>query len=196
MKRTLVVVAAVVGFAAAASASTLNVFTTDASNVVTSTFTVGDTILLKVTGDAQGGANPGYAQAEAIWDGSLTTTVIDPITCNGSSLPGGPCTSAAQGSWYTNKGQMSLGSDGSALLINQTDPATGTQVDTSFITLVADAVGVSNVSWGGSYLVFFDISITNPNIQAHSFTIVPEPTTAVLIGLGLFGLALGGRRRA
>ena len=36
--------------------------------------------------------------------------------------------------------------------------------------------------------------ITNaPNVV---FTIVPEPTTAALLGFGLFGLALAGRRRA
>jgi len=54
------------------------------------------------------------------------------------------------------------------------------------------------VNWGGSQLDFFGIyqyPISSPD-TGTTFSIIPEPTTATLIGLGLFGLALGGRRRA
>jgi hypothetical protein len=193
MKRTLVVVAAVVGFATAASAASLSVFTTNSSNVAQNTFLVGDTILLKVTGDATTGASPGAAQVQLFWNSALTTTVVDPLGCNGANLP---CTTTAQGSWYADKGNMAL-NDGDAFAINQAGARTATNIDTSVIALIADAVGTTAINYGGSYLIFFDIYEANPNTPTgHSFTIIPEPTTAALIGLGLFGLALGGRRRA
>jgi hypothetical protein len=189
MKRTLVVVAAVVGFAAAASAGTLTVFTTDVSNVATNTFAVGDTILLKVTGDGQGNLTEGSLIGQLNWNGGITSEVT-----------------STQGVWLQDLGGMFL-TDGSALAFNQTGLLVNSGSATSIITLTATAAGVSTQTWGGTLLDFFGIyaydsgGISGPiTATGHSFTIsggvVPEPTTAGLVGLGLLGLVLSGRRRA
>ena len=77
MRRILGLLAAVVGLVTEANAATLTVFTTDTSNVVKNLFGPGETILLKVTGDTQGGTDNAI-EGRLVWDGALTTTVISP----------------------------------------------------------------------------------------------------------------------
>jgi len=185
MKRTLVVVAAVVGFATAAGAATLTAFTTNAANVVQNTFLVGETILLKVTGDA---------------------TVFTPDLAIQGGVTWNPAVAAqagatTQGSWLPAQGALPNGA-GFSYVFSQTSGAAQAPInaiDTSVVPLIATALGVSNVTMQvGSVLDFFGIYDSPPSsATVHSFTvIVPEPATAGLIGLGLLGLVLGGRRRA
>lgn len=203
MRRALGLVAAVLGLATTAvSAATLTVFTTDAANNVRALFLPGETILLKVTGDSQGGTDIGI-EGRLFWNGALTTTVVSPPGCNGSFAF--PCTTVSQGDWLPVKGSL-FPSDGSAFAFNQlSPPEDGPQpatnpIDTSVITLVATNAGVTSVTWGGTILDFFGIYVYNYGYPisvptGHSFSIIPEPGTAALVGLGLVGIALGRRRR-
>jgi len=189
MKRTLVVVAAVVGFAAAANAALLTVTSELSGGGAQNTFLVGDTIVLRIVGDPQGGVATGII-GNLTYNGAITDTIA------GNQAP----------TLFANAGAQTLG-DGLSVAFDSncgcgtgiTPP--GTQVST--LTLVATGPGTSSVGWGGfSGLYFFDISSSDPasNIpQAHSFTIngvIPEPATAALLGLGMLGLVFGGRRRA
>jgi len=63
------------------------------------------------------------------------------------------------------------------------------------VTLTATGIGTVNLNWStsGPALDFFGVTGGQP---AASFTITPEPGTALLVGLGLAGITFAGRRRA
>jgi len=90
--------------------------------------------------------------------------------------------------------------DGADTVINQfaiaaVDP--GTSISAT-ATLVAESPGTLALALGGqlSQPLQFNTGNTPPDTtSAPTVTIVPEPATAALLGLGLFALALGVRRR-
>ena len=74
-------------------------YTTDAANVARDTFSIGDTILLKVRRDSQGGSELAI-EGRLLWDAALTTTV-----------------GATQGNWLPVHGGL-FPADGSAFAFN------------------------------------------------------------------------------
>lgn len=185
MKRTLIAVAALVGLASAANAASVTVVANSASYVI------GDTITLTVTADTQGGSSL-LAFGRLLFD-----------TPTGDTAGGAPNQSAmlAFGSipWLT--GPLVCTSS-SCEMMNQISPITATPVGSTTpliatVSFLATSAGVTNVSWdtnqaGGFGLDFFGVT----NAPGTSYTVVPEPTTAALLGLGMLGLAVAGRRRA
>jgi hypothetical protein len=186
--RILAAVVATLGLASAASSATLTVVADQAQ------YTVGQTITLTVTGDTQAGTallafgrllfdNPAVA---AFATGTPSQT---PMLAFGS-IPwvDGPLVCAAA----------------SCEMMNQISPITATPANSSnlliaTVSFLATTPGVTNVNWdtnssGGFQLDFFGLT----NAAGTSFEVipVPEPTTAALLGLGLLGLTVAGRRRA
>src|SRR5262245_4728255 len=188
--RTFVVGAVMMGVATAVSAiGTLTVYTTDLSNVPKDTFLVGETFLLKVTGDGQG-SNPNEDSifGQLVYNGAITDTlsIFEPKYLQVSGNQTISCPEP-----------VFCPTDGSTITFSQVGSPVINQTGTSIITLLATEIGTSSVTWGGTLLDFFGIyaydaaGIHIPT--GHSFTIVPEPDTLALIGLGLLGLA-GWRR--
>jgi hypothetical protein len=191
MKRTLFIVAALVGFAAAASAAPSLVVTANAT-----TYTVGATITLTVTGDDDGVTDNGIF-GKLDYDGSK----VDNGTRAQTQLGG------SSGKWTT--GGLNA-SDSNAVGPNTASSYAFSQISLSYntatnlpgtlstVTLIAKAVGTVNVQWDSTnpnpslVLDFFGLT----NAPGTTFTIIPEPTTVALLGLGLMGLVLGGRRRS
>jgi hypothetical protein len=177
--------ALIVGFSTASSAATLSIGTDKL------TYTIGETITLTVTADDEGAFDYGIF-GRLLYSGAL----VDNGTRSQTKLLG-----EGGRTWYTHAlNQYDNGIDAFSYAFDQeipfvADTATNLPGTLSTVTLIAKALGVVAVNWdssGGPFsLEFFGLY----NAPGTSFTIVPEPTTVVLLGFGLLGLG-GWRRRS
>jgi hypothetical protein len=195
MKRTLITVAALVGLASVANAATITLSTDKNS------YNFGETITLTVT------ATNGSETDAGITGVVLFTTALINPTAGGAtqtqlvSLGGAVSwTLGALAAFCTD-------ASGSCRMFSQVSPVGAASVSSplspftlSTKTFIAGSTeGTVNFNWlvspqtpAAQRLDYFGVT----NAAGKSVVIVPEPTTAALLGLGLFGLAVAGRRRA
>ena len=157
------------------------------------TYAPGDTVTLTVTGDSQGASTTGIF-GRLLFDnpniGNLAATTATQTTLLAlGTIPWLVGTSTCNASTCDMFNQV--GAFGAT-------PAPASNLLVSTVSFIAGNAGTTaNVSWEtdpgtGFALDFFGIT----NSPGLTLTIIPEPTTAALLGLGLFGLAAAGRRRA
>jgi hypothetical protein len=187
MKRTLIAVMALVGLASAANATVSLVLAADHA-----TYNVGDTITLKATGTANASEVSTAVFGEMLLD-------------NPGALSGGAASQVALQSfggfvtWVVGTNPCTTSS---CTMMNQIGgvsdiPVSNTPLVVATATFQAAAPGVVNATWEASTFNWFGLGLGGGAVpNGTSFTIVPEPTTAAMLGLGLFGLAVAGRRRA
>jgi hypothetical protein len=179
MKRTLIALIAIVGFASMANAASLTV------SADKSVYNVGEAITLTVAGSSDNDTETDtavFAQVNFDDGGALASFVSSSQN-----------TMQTAGFLNWTQGVLSSG-PGFAVALNQlfgTSPGPANIDGVGMIVLSAAAPGVVSASFELSTADYFGAEPGGPAI----FTIVPEPTTAGLLGMGLLSLAVAGRRR-
>lgn len=188
MKRTLIAMVAALGLASSASAATLSLDTDAATYNISDTITV--TMTLTTDGTTPGALS---AFAQVAWDGAVGVGAA-------SSSQDGNLSSFSGGIQWTAGGGLCAAAD-LCTMIDQLQGLTSFAPDAATITATleihANAVGALNLQVVDSSFNVFGLSsgATQVGANAAAATVVPEPGTAAMVGLGLLGLASVGRRR-
>ena len=204
MKRTFIAILAAMFAATGANAYSLVI------DVVTSTggaVDVGDTITLNATIDGMDtNLGPlGGVDVFVGWDNTAfevaNNDVINPPFGAGTQTLFPGFSGVAGDTICQNTGN-------SCSFINQAAPFFGSQVATGTITgsIVMEVLDISGGSFNLEFGVVSDLYIIGATfgtavdpgdvtINGGAITVVPEPTTAAMLGLGLLGLGFTGRRR-
>jgi hypothetical protein len=216
MKRTLIALVAALAVSSAANAATMSIDTDK------STYNVGDLITITATlnivsGDAADAPAGTAISLEASWD--PTTAFV----ANGA-LPGNYGTSSqivtvgplAGGSNLSSFGggapwiggspngcvSAGAGAGNTCILISQSLFSAFAPDDPQTLvgTLVLEASALGSLGLVVASAAYLGGGITGPSSVTvgsnfASAAVVPEPTTAAMLGLGLLGLSVAGRRR-
>jgi hypothetical protein len=145
-------------------------------------YNIGDTITLTVFTDSQG---------ESLFTATVVVGYTGPVTplTSTPTIPGG--------GWITSPVDV-ISSPGYRLAFDAInfvggDPGTGFGAT---LTFSFDAVGIATFTIGGNptHAIPFDFGTAPPGASV-TVGVVPEPTTAALLAVGLFGLAASYRGR-
>lgn len=197
MKRFLIaVLGAAVAFATVANAATLVATAPDSAS--------GGTVTITLVGTT----DPETETAQSIdvrIVGAGFTSVSAETATGGVCVGGSGCIPGAAYSVGGTQGTTvggnfvafsQIGGLAAVPLTNNMTPgavfSTGGSSLTAVFTTIAGAPGTYPITLSNIGAGFFGVTGTT---QIGSYTVVPEPTTAALMGLGLLGLAMAGRRR-
>jgi hypothetical protein len=173
-----------------ALAAALLVAATSAAEAATLTITpdkaiyaVGETIMLSIVGDSEGGADS-FVTGRLVFDASLAEYVTGsqtPLTSFGGAVP-----------WATFPVGGGAGFADAFHQIVSPNPFPVDNLLEATVILIATAPGSLDIAWGsiGVELRFFGLT-SAPGV---SVTLVPEPATLLLVSAGV--LALAQRRRS
>jgi hypothetical protein len=145
-----------------------------------SVYTVGETITLSVLGDAEGGLDNSVF-GDILFDPSLAVAISSSQEAL-SSFGGGTI-------WTTGVLRTGAGFARAMVQIVALSPSPVDGPLMATVTLEASMEGVIDFTW--DRLDFFGLD----SAPGTSVQIVPEPSTALLLGLGLSGFALRRRRQ-
>ena len=190
MKRTLIALMAVTFAAASAHAASV-VVTSSSGNEVTT----GEAIQLQVTVSVAPGDGTDTSIFGALvypGGGAVTNAVATQSALSGTAF--------APGTLTCNTLRCVMFSQTAGLAGPQAGNVVGFLIAQQNVTVNAPIGAVLSWFWQSTpstaQVDFFNFNNASAPVPALRITVIPEPTTAALLGLGLLGLAVAGRRRA